>query len=81
VVPVVHVKSDDRDKLERAPISDKMALLRWSQIRHNAGSPRVWSCVRTQQDGRLRAAQIAHLMSRGRPEGGAPPQCNGAVLR
>ena len=35
--------------------------------------------MRTERDGRLRAAQIARLMSRGRPEGGAPTRCNGAV--
>jgi NAD(P)H-dependent flavin oxidoreductase YrpB (nitropropane dioxygenase family) len=28
------------------------ALLRWTQIGHNDGSPRGLSCVRTQRDGR-----------------------------
>jgi hypothetical protein len=45
----------------------------------DAGSTRAWSCVRTERDGLLRAAQIAHLMSRGCPERGAPTQGNSAV--
>jgi hypothetical protein len=61
----------------RLPVT--ATLLRWSQIGHNAGSRRGWSCVRTERDGRLRAAQIAHLISRGRPEGCAPTQCNSAL--
>jgi ketosteroid isomerase-like protein len=56
------------------------ALLRWTQIGHHDGCPRGWSCARTERDGRLRAVQIAHLLSRGFPEGGAPAQCNSAVL-
>jgi hypothetical protein len=57
----------------------RTALLRWSRIGHNAGSPSGWSCVRIERDGRFRAARIAHLTFRGRPQGGAPTQCNSAI--
>jgi hypothetical protein len=45
------------------------ALLRWTQMGRDAGSPRAWSCVRTERDGRLRAAQIAAVREPQAPRG------------
>jgi hypothetical protein len=63
---------------EQAPPRTSRALLRWSRIGRNAGSPRGWSYVEPNDTADYGPDKSPILMSRGRPEGGAPAQCNSA---